>query len=175
MYGNNSDAIPIVILCVVVFVLVVALVWLVIEYVTGDSVASFLKKRPDIICGFIFVLLVLFLKSWVFIIFIAAIAILLGFVFFRSLFENFSEQEPIKKIMSVLGLAITLFVIFMAVKEMVEDKPSKVIDGRKIECGNCKYCSEIKSCAEAYFLLNQCGCSSLDRDKDGIPCENLCR
>ncbi|WP_429827830.1 excalibur calcium-binding domain-containing protein [Campylobacter concisus] len=25
------------------------------------------------------------------------------------------------------------------------------------------------------FLLNQCRCSSLDRDKDGIPCENLCR
>ena len=71
--------------------------------------------------------------------------------------------------------AITLFVICMAVKEMVEEKPSKVIDGRKIECGSCKYYSEIKSCAEAYFLLNQCGCSSLDRDKDGIPCENLCR
>ncbi|GEM_PF-955614 len=173
--GNNSYTIPIAILCVVIFVLVVILICLIIKYITGDSVASFLKKRPDIICGFIFVLLVLFLKSWVFIIFISAIVILLGFVFFRSLFENFSEQEPIKKIMSVLGLAITLFVIFMAVKEMVEEKPSKIIDGRKIECGSCGYCSEIKSCAEAYFLLNQCGCSSLDRDKDGIPCENLCR
>ena len=173
--GNNSDTIAIVILCVVIFVLIVILICLIIKYITGDSAVSFLRKRPDIICGFIFVLLVFFLKSLVFLIFIGAIAILLGFLFFRSLFENFSEQEPIKKIMSVLGLAITLFVIFMAVKDLVEDKPSKVIDGRKIECGNCKYCSEIKSCAEAYFLLNKCGCSSLDRDKDGIPCENLCR
>lgn len=172
---NNSDTIPIVILCVVIFILVVALVWLVIEYVTGDSVVSFLKKRPDIICGFIFVLLVFFLKSLAFLIFIGAIAILLGGWFFRSLFENFSQQESINKIMNVLGAAITLFVIFMAVKEMVEEKLSKIIDGRKIECGSCGYCSEIKSCAEAYFLLNQCGCSSLDRDKDGIPCENLCR
>lgn len=175
MYVDNSDAIPIVILCVVIFVLVIALVWLVIEYVTGDSVASFLKKHPDIICGFIFVLLVFFLKSLAFLIFIGAIAILLGGWFFRSLFENFSQQESINKIMNVLGAAITLFVIFMVVKEMVEEKPSKIIDGRKIECGSCGYCSEIKSCAEAYFLLSQCGCSSLDRDKDGIPCENLCR
>ena len=173
--GNNSYTIPIAILYVVIFVLVVILICLIIKYITGDSAVSFLRKRPDIICGFIFVLSVFFLKSLAFLIFIGAIAILLGFFFFRSLFENFSQQESINKIMNVLGAAITLFVIFMAVKEMVKEKPSKIIDGRKIECGSCGYCSEIKSCAEAYFLLNQCGCSSLDRDKDGIPCENLCR
>lgn len=71
--------------------------------------------------------------------------------------------------------AITLFVIFMAVKEIVEEKTSKIIDGRKTECGSYGYCNEIKSCAKAYFLLNQCGSSSLDRDKDGIPCKNLYR
>lgn len=173
--GNNSDTIPIVILCVVIFVLIVILICLIIKYITGDSAVSFLRKRPDIIFGFIFVLLVFFLKSLVFLIFIGAIAILLGFLFFRSLFKDFSNLHLGSKISVVLFLAITLFVIFMAVKEMVEEKPSKIIDGRKIECGSCRYCSEIKSCAEAYFLLNQCGCSSLDRDKDGIPCENLCR
>ena len=35
------------------------------------------------------------------------------------------------------------------------------------------YCKNMSSCAEAcdYFLQ---GYSSLDRDKDGIPCENVC-
>ncbi|PJG86577.1 excalibur calcium-binding domain-containing protein [Conservatibacter flavescens] len=37
-----------------------------------------------------------------------------------------------------------------------------------------KYCKEIKSCAEAKYYLNQCGESRLDRDGDGIPCENIC-
>ena len=91
MYVDNSNAIPIVILCIVIFVLVVALVWLVIEYVTGDSVASFLKKRPDIICGFIFVLLVFFLKSLAFLIFIGAIAILLVGWFFYASFKDFGN------------------------------------------------------------------------------------
>lgn len=35
-------------------------------------------------------------------------------------------------------------------------------------------CSAMSSCAEARRAL-QCGVSSLDRDKDGVPCEKLCR
>lgn len=35
-------------------------------------------------------------------------------------------------------------------------------------------CSQMDSCEEARFHLTQCGVSSLDRDKDGIPCESLC-
>ncbi|MBU3979175.1 excalibur calcium-binding domain-containing protein [Patescibacteria group bacterium] len=31
------------------------------------------------------------------------------------------------------------------------------------------------SCAEAQFYLNSCGVSRLDGDKDGVPCETLCR
>ena len=37
-----------------------------------------------------------------------------------------------------------------------------------------KYCSEMTSCQEALYKLNTCGHSSLDRDKDGIPCESIC-
>jgi micrococcal nuclease len=37
-----------------------------------------------------------------------------------------------------------------------------------------KNCSQIKTCEEAYYLLNQCGLGKLDGDKDGIPCETLC-
>ncbi len=38
-----------------------------------------------------------------------------------------------------------------------------------------KYCKEIASCKEAKFYLEVCGHSNLDRDKDGIPCENVCK
>ncbi len=41
-------------------------------------------------------------------------------------------------------------------------------------CAGKRYCKEMASCGEARFYLNQCGLKSLDRDGDGIPCENLC-
>lgn len=41
---------------------------------------------------------------------------------------------------------------------------------------NCeKTCTQITSCAEAYYQLNTCGCTVRDGDNDGIPCETLCR
>ena len=38
-----------------------------------------------------------------------------------------------------------------------------------------KYCYQMNSCEQANFYLNQCGRSSMDRDKDGVPCESICR
>lgn len=42
-------------------------------------------------------------------------------------------------------------------------------------CDCSKLCSQIATCDEAYYQLNQCGCSARDSDKDGIPCESLCK
>jgi endonuclease YncB( thermonuclease family) len=42
-------------------------------------------------------------------------------------------------------------------------------------CGAKRYCREMASCAEARFYLEQCGLSRLDRDGDGVACEDLCR
>lgn len=42
-------------------------------------------------------------------------------------------------------------------------------------CGSKKYCSQMSSCAEAQFYLNECGLSKLDKDGDGTPCEALCK
>ena len=36
-------------------------------------------------------------------------------------------------------------------------------------------CSELKSCEEARFQLNKCGQKHLDGDKDGMPCNRLCK
>lgn len=43
------------------------------------------------------------------------------------------------------------------------------------QCGTKTVCSEMSSCAEAKYFLNQCGLKRLDGDKDGVPCERLCQ
>lgn len=42
-------------------------------------------------------------------------------------------------------------------------------------CGSKTKCGEMASCAEAMYYLNTCGVSRLDGDKDGVPCETLCK
>ena len=42
-------------------------------------------------------------------------------------------------------------------------------------CGSKRYCREMTSCEEAKFYLRQCGLSSLDGDRNGVPCESICR
>lgn len=54
-----------------------------------------------------------------------------------------------------------------------EDKIPKQNTNNGYNCVK-KTCKQIASCEEAYYLLNQCGFSRLDRDKDGMPCEILC-
>jgi endonuclease YncB( thermonuclease family) len=41
-------------------------------------------------------------------------------------------------------------------------------------CGAKRTCGEMTSCAEARFYLEQCGVTRLDRDGDGVACEDLC-
>lgn len=42
-------------------------------------------------------------------------------------------------------------------------------------CSGKRRCGEMTSCEEAKFYLAQCGVGSLDGNKDGVPCETLCR
>jgi len=42
-------------------------------------------------------------------------------------------------------------------------------------CDCSKTCTQISTCAEAYYQLNTCGCSRRDGDKDGIPCDSMCQ
>ncbi|MGB4922941.1 MAG: thermonuclease family protein [Candidatus Nitrotoga sp.] len=41
-------------------------------------------------------------------------------------------------------------------------------------CGSKRHCSQINSCEEANFYLSHCNARSLDKNRDGVPCENLC-
>jgi endonuclease YncB( thermonuclease family) len=45
----------------------------------------------------------------------------------------------------------------------------------EFECGSKRYCREMASCDEAKYYLQKCGLSRLDGDRDGVPCESLCR
>ena len=45
----------------------------------------------------------------------------------------------------------------------------------KYKCGSKTKCGEMGSCEEAIFYLMECSLARLDRDKDGVPCEALCK
>jgi endonuclease YncB( thermonuclease family) len=51
----------------------------------------------------------------------------------------------------------------------------KVSTDSGFECGSKSRCGDMSSCVEANFYLNECGLTKLDRDRDGVPCESLCR
>jgi endonuclease YncB( thermonuclease family) len=42
-------------------------------------------------------------------------------------------------------------------------------------CGSKRTCGQMTSCSEAKYYLQTCGVTRLDADKDGVPCESLCR
>lgn len=43
------------------------------------------------------------------------------------------------------------------------------------KCKKRKYCKNMSSCEEAKFYLEVCKHTNLDKDGDGIPCENVCK
>ncbi len=53
-------------------------------------------------------------------------------------------------------------------------QPHSLAEFSNYSCRGKHYCKNISSCAEACYYLKQCGHGQLDRDKDGIPCENVC-
>ena len=45
---------------------------------------------------------------------------------------------------------------------------------RTLECPRRQYCTRVSTCEEAVHLWCVCGYTGADRDKDGVPCEDLC-
>ena len=43
------------------------------------------------------------------------------------------------------------------------------------QCESKTTCRQMQSCAEARYYLINCGLTRLDGDKDGVPCESICR
>ena len=71
----------------------------------------------------------------------------------------------------LLIIALVSILISSETKQKNTSKNTK----QKFKCEGKRYCKEMSSCEEAFFYLRQCGLSRLDRDKDGVPCEVICR
>ena len=56
----------------------------------------------------------------------------------------------------------------------VVTEKSNLNDDNRFDCLK-KTCTQMLSCDEAYYKLEQCDMKALDRDKDGIPCESICK
>ncbi|GGL95276.1 hypothetical protein GCM10009425_02850 [Pseudomonas asuensis] len=48
-------------------------------------------------------------------------------------------------------------------------------EGSEFNCSTLKRCNAMSSCAEAKYQLQQCGNTKIDGNRDGIPCEALCK
>ena len=45
---------------------------------------------------------------------------------------------------------------------------------QEYSCPGLRTCSKVRSCREAVHSWCVCGYRRADRDKDGVPCENVC-
>lgn len=71
-----------------------------------------------------------------------------------------------------LPTSIPTTIIYVPPPVIQKTTPLTATSGYTCNCG--KACGAMSSCEEAYFQLNQCGCSVRDGDNDGVPCESIC-
>ena len=53
--------------------------------------------------------------------------------------------------------------------------PQSVVKNSEYSCSTMKSCGQMSSCDEAMYQLNTCGNQRIDGNKDGVPCQSLCR
>lgn len=63
---------------------------------------------------------------------------------------------------------------YETLKPFVSPSPYKPVN-ENYSCENKSKCNQMSTCDEAYFYLQNCGLTRLDADKDGVPCESLCK
>lgn len=62
----------------------------------------------------------------------------------------------------------------IAEPEIESEPESEVVSnnsGNKFNCDGRIHCSQMTSCEEAKFFINNCPNTKMDGDNDGIPCE----
>ncbi|WP_443091351.1 excalibur calcium-binding domain-containing protein [Basfia succiniciproducens] len=70
---------------------------------------------------------------------------------------------------------ILIFTALCLISSPALAKGKKTQDEQQFSCDDSiPYCKHMQSCEQAKFYLNQCGITRLDRDGDGVPCENIC-
>jgi len=53
-----------------------------------------------------------------------------------------------------------------------DDSRNAARDSSRFRCDERKHCSQMSSCEEAEFFLENCPGTKMDGDRDGIPCED---
>lgn len=92
-------------------------------------------------------------------------------------------QDAIVPILSKTILTLVIltsgFFLFFFIKNnptISTLKPESTDSAAQYRCDGRIHCSQMTSCAEAKFFLNNCPGVKMDGDRDGIPCEDqLCR
>ena len=84
--------------------------------------------------------------------------------------ENQKLSEEIEKLLR--DLEILNKKIYFLEEQIQESKYVNTDD--LFDCSK-KNCSQVLSCDEAYYKLEQCNMTQLDRNKNGIPCESICK
>ncbi len=89
------------------------------------------------------------------------------------------KQAEVEARNNDLGLwspsACSQTLVSLSPTKAVNTVPTAAVENGKYACDCSKLCSQIKTCDEAYYQLNNCGCTARDADSDGIPCESLCK
>ena len=66
----------------------------------------------------------------------------------------------------------TILILFILVSSLFGNEHKENHSHKNYKCDGRKYCSQMKSCQEATFFINNCPNTKMDGDHDGIPCEN---
>ncbi|PKL11742.1 MAG: cold-shock protein [Spirochaetae bacterium HGW-Spirochaetae-6] len=80
-----------------------------------------------------------------------------------------------KNIILLIGLAASVIGVLGLIRECKNKKTTPSVKAAKSYKCVKKTCEQLKTCAEAKYLLEECDMKELDRDGDGIPCESLCK
>lgn len=74
-------------------------------------------------------------------------------------------------VVAVLGIITANSVIYA---ESEDENPVKNMEYSKsiYKCDGRTRCTQMTSCEEAKFFINNCPNTKMDGDKDGIPCED---
>ena len=83
-----------------------------------------------------------------------------------------ADAKEIAALQAILGTEAEMP---MMAEECAGTMTSEQVPTAQVDCQAKRYCTQMKTCEEARAYLTQCKIQILDRDRDGKPCESLCR
>lgn len=100
-------------------------------------------------------------------------------VIFFNIFDSIFRimENKIMRFLITLLFLCTFITINASAAEIQPDSSKTFLaanSSNKFDCKK-KYCKKMRSCAEACYKFKVCGHKRLDRDRDKIPCENICK